>query len=63
MDARYSVYRAKTDEPVLIHGTRLQCAKAMGVTLKSFDTIASRLLRNEPKCSKNWIITRDTEEE
>lgn len=32
----YSVYNRKTDEPVYIHGTSHECAKAMGVTRSTF---------------------------
>ena len=56
---RYSVYRTKTDEPVCIHGTRQQCANAMKVTLKGFDSIASRQRHNHKKRSQKWEIIRE----
>lgn len=33
---RYSVYHAKTDEPLIIYATAKACAKAMGITTSSF---------------------------
>lgn len=38
----YSVWNNKTDDIVIIDGTAEECAKAMGVTTKSFFTIVSK---------------------
>ena len=40
--ARYTVYREKDDFPVMIDGTAEECARAMGISPKSFHAIASR---------------------
>ena len=32
----YSVYRRKTDMPVIIHGTTLECMKAAGISQATF---------------------------
>lgn len=59
--AFYSVYRKPDDTPVAIHKNRIQCATAMGVTIGSFDAIASRM-RHGYK-SKRWEIVRHEESE
>ena len=60
--AMYSVYRKPDDTPVVIHKNRVQCAAAMGITVKSFDSIASKN-RTGKKVSKRWDIVRCEEEE
>lgn len=42
MDVRYSVYRANDDTPIVIFGTIPRCAKALGLTIDSFYTQASK---------------------
>lgn len=42
MDVRYSVYRVKDDTPIVIFGTIPQCAKALGLTIDSFYSQASK---------------------
>ena len=59
IDARYSVYRRSDGLPVFIHGTRVQCAKAMGIQMKSFDSYASRDRHNKPKRIRKWIIVQE----
>lgn len=61
MGVFYSVYRKPDDTPVIIHKNRIQCAAAMGVTQKSFDSIASRI-RHGHKNNK-WDIIRHEEDE
>ena len=64
MDARYSVYRRKDDSPVMIHGTRAECAKAMGIKMKSFDEMASRQLKGKRFGGETkWEIVKDEEGE
>lgn len=63
IDARYSVYRRKDDQPVCIHGTRVQCAKAMGIKVGSFDSYASRDRHGRPKRIRKWIIIRESKQE
>lgn len=36
MARMYSVYNRKTDQPIFIHGTAAQCAKALGITVRTF---------------------------
>ncbi len=59
MDARYSVYRSGTDEPVYIYGTRVQCAKAMKISVKSFDCYASWQKSEKARKIKKWIIVKE----
>lgn len=42
IDVRYSVYSAKDGLPLIICGTIPQCARAIGLTVNSFNTQASR---------------------
>ena len=42
MDVRYSVYSVKTDMPIVISGRIPQCAKALGLTIDSFYSQASK---------------------
>ena len=60
-NAMYSVYRKKDDTPVIIHKNRVQCAAAMGVTIKSFDSLASRMRHGHK--GRKWEIVRHEEEE
>lgn len=59
IDARYSVYRRKDGLPVFVLGTRIQCARAMGIKPASFDSYASRDRHNKPKRIRKWIIIRE----
>ena len=38
----YSVYNRKTDEPIVIYGTSIECAKVMGVTMTTFYIYVTR---------------------
>ena len=60
--AMYSVYKKPQDIPIAIHKNRIQCAAAMGITVASFDSIASKN-RTGKKISKRWDIIRCDEEE
>ena len=42
VDIRYSVYSVKDDMPIIIGGTIPQCAKALGITVNSFQSQASK---------------------
>lgn len=42
MDVRYSVYRVKDDMPIVVSGTIPKCAKALGLTIDSFYSQASK---------------------
>ncbi len=39
---RYSVYESKTDNPIIIDGTAVQCAKVLGMTQNSFYSFVSK---------------------
>ena len=42
MAKRYSVYNRRTDMPIIIHGTSLQCAKALDIDVRSFYSMVMR---------------------
>lgn len=42
----YSVYNRKTDEPIVIYGTSIECAKVMGVTMTTFYIYVTRSNKN-----------------
>lgn len=52
MDVRYSVYRVKDDFPIAIHETIPKCARAMGITVESFYTQASKQRNNKYSAGK-----------
>lgn len=60
-DVRYSVYRAKDDQPIIIGGTIPQCAKVLGLTIGSFMTQASKQRHGRGKdgSKRKHIILRD----
>lgn len=65
MDVRYSVYRRKDDFPVAINKNRVQCAMAMGITVKSFDEYASRNRNRNAenlKRAPKWEVIREEED-
>ncbi len=65
MDVRYSVYRKKDDFPIAVHANSLQCAKAMGITIKSFHEYASRYRHGKSKRVKRmpkWEVIREEED-
>lgn len=59
---RYSVYNAKTDEPLVIYGLSKECAKAMGVTLNSFYRCVMRTRQGKIKMRK-WHVYEDEVED
>ena len=62
LNVRYSVYRNPGDIPVAIYKNRLQCAAAMGITVKTFDAYASKM-RSGKRKYKKWEIIRHEEGE
>lgn len=58
----YSVYDRKTDQPVIIHGTAPECAKAMGVTRNTFYHYVTRNNTGFMPC-KYEIFVDDPEED
>ena len=61
IDVRYSVYSAKDDLPLIISGTIPQCAKALGMTIDSFYSQASKQRhgRGHDGSKRKWKIIRD----
>jgi hypothetical protein len=57
----YSVYKRRTDEPVVIHGTALECIKVMGVTMTTFYIYVTRTNKGIKK-RKYDIYVDDPEE-
>jgi hypothetical protein len=57
----YSVYRRKTDEPVVIYGTIPECMAIMGVTRNTFYTYVTRTNKNYP--NRRYDIYVDDPEE
>ncbi len=58
----YSVYKRKTDEPVIIHGTAKECAKVIGVAVNSFHIYVTRFNKGV-KRRKYDIYVDDPEED
>ena len=65
MDVRYSVYSAKDDLPLIVGGTIPQCAKALGLTIDSFYSQASKQRhgRGHDGSKRKWKIIRDDDVE
>ena len=59
----YTVYDRRTDMPVIIGGTAMECAAAMRISLGSFRTIYTKLKNGNAKSSQKWEIFRDEPEE
>lgn len=55
---KYSVYNAKTDQPVAIYEGSKECAKAMGITLNSFYRCICRMRGGKIKLRK-WLVYED----
>ena len=49
----YTVYDNRTDMPVIVDGRAKECAKVMGMTLKSFYPAVTR---SNKKYVKRWYI-------
>lgn len=58
----YSVYKRKTDEPVVIYGTARECIKVMGVTMTTFYIYVTRTNKGIKK-RKYDIYVDDPEED
>lgn len=60
----YSVYKRRTDEPVVIHGTALECAKVMGVTMTTFYIYVTRTKKGIGKRKYDiYVDDREVEED
>lgn len=58
----YSVYHVKTDKPLIIYATAKECAKAMGIELKSFYRYIVRM-RSGTTQLKKWAVYEDEPED
>lgn len=58
---RYSVYRRKTDAPVVIYGTTQECMDILGVTRNTFYIYVTRTNKNYP--NRRYDIYVDDPEE
>ena len=65
VDVRYSVYSVKDDLPLIVGGTIPQCAKALGLTIDSFYSQASKQRhgRGHDGSKRKWKIIRDDDTE
>lgn len=64
MDVMYSVYSAKDDLPIVIYGTIKECANALGITVASFKSCASRQRKGKPRSGiTKYIIIREDDED
>lgn len=57
----YSVYNVKDEMPIIISGTVKECAKACGLKISSFKSMASRQRHGKPKngSKRKYFIIRD----
>ena len=55
----YTVYKRRTDLPVVIGGTARECAAAMKISLGSFHTIYTKLKNGNKRATRKWEIFRD----
>ena len=59
----YSVYNRKTEEPVIIHGSTLECCKALGVTVSTFYCYVSHGNTGYRKGKYEIFVDEDEEDE
>ena len=57
----YSVYRRKTDMPVIIHATIDECMKIMGVSKATFWCYTSHTKHGTRKCKYEIFVDEDDE--
>lgn len=55
---RYTVYDNKTDFPVIVSGTAMECAEAMGIKVKTFYAALTSKYSGE-----RWHIIKEDEDE
>ncbi len=63
MTFRYSVYETGTDRPLVIWGTGQQCAKALGIDIKTFYSQIARARRGAPPKKYEIIVHKEKEED
>jgi hypothetical protein len=55
---RYSVYHKENDQPLILYATAKDCAKAMGIKVKSFYTYIVRIRVGKIRMRK-WEVYED----
>lgn len=58
----YSVYHKDTDQPLIIYGSSIECAEAMGIKLQSFYRYVMRMREGKIRLRK-WAVYEDLEDE
>lgn len=59
----YSVYRRKTDMPVIIHGNTLECMEAAGISQATFYTYFSHTKHGTRKCKYEIYADEEVEDD
>lgn len=59
----YSVYNRHTDEPVIIHGSPLECMAATGLAKRSFYIYVTRTRQNAKKGKYEIYVDEEDEDE
>ena len=59
----YSVYRRKTDMPVIIHARSKECLSILGVSLATFYTYVSHTKNGTRKCKYEIYVDEEPESE
>ena len=55
---RYSVYYKKNDMPLILYASARECAKAMGITLRSFYRYIV-FIRSGNRTLRKWAVYED----
>lgn len=63
MANRYSVYDRRTDRPVVIHARSKECAKALGIDVRSFYKKIQRSRHGRPPKRYEIFIDENEEDE
>ena len=58
----YSVYRRKTDMPVIIHATTRECMKIMGVSQATFWCYVSHTRNGTRKCKYEIYVDEEDDD-
>lgn len=56
--SRFTVYDNRTDMPIIVCGTAVQCALVMGISANTFYALASENIDND-KRGNRWVIIRE----
>ncbi len=58
----YSVYKRKTDMPVLIHATSRECLQALGISLATFYCYVTHTRKGTRKCKYEIVVDEEDED-